>query len=88
MKKYVIFAISFILLFTLFQYLSGLFLTFTYTPNIEDAWNSSVNLSQEVVLKGNQRTLLLPLIIAFLSATIAYFIPGIITKTNKTMTIF
>jgi len=74
MKKYNIFAISFILLFLLFQVLSGMLLTFTYTPDVDDAWNMSANLSQEVIIKSSQSSFLLLLFIAFLSATIAYFI--------------
>jgi len=79
MKKYIVFAISFILLFSLFEFLfqvlSGILSTFMYTPDMEEAWNSSANLSQEVVIKSNHRSFLLTLFIAFLSATIAYFIP-------------
>ncbi|HLR68231.1 hypothetical protein [Virgibacillus alimentarius] len=74
MKRYFIFAISFILLFLLFQVLSGMLLTFTYTPDVDDAWNMSANLSQEVIIKSSQSSFLLLLFIAFLSATIAYFI--------------
>ncbi|GAB3053746.1 hypothetical protein [Virgibacillus ainsalahensis] len=83
MKKYIIFAISFILLFSLFQVLSGMFLTLTYTPDISEAWNRSADLSQEVVIKGSGSSFLLTLSIAFLSATIAYFIPKKITKNNS-----
>ena len=79
MKKYIIFAISFILLFSLFQFLfqvlSGTLLTFMYTPDIEGAWNSSANQSQEAVIKSNHSPFSLTLYFAFLSATIAYFIP-------------
>ncbi|ASK61605.1 hypothetical protein CFK37_05200 [Virgibacillus phasianinus] len=74
MKKYIIFAISFILLFSLFQVLSGMLLTFTYTPDISEAWNLSAN-SQETIIKSSHSSFLLTLFIAFLSATIAYFIP-------------
>lgn len=74
MKKYIIFAVSFILLFFSFQFLSGMFLTLTYTPDIAEAWNLAANLSQEVVIRNNHSPFLLTLFIAFLSATIAYFI--------------
>lgn len=75
MKKYLIFAISFILLFLLFQILSGLFLTIAYTPDIEEAWNMSADAPQKVVIKGSRSPFLITLFIAFLSASIAYFIP-------------
>ncbi|MEC5425756.1 hypothetical protein QGM71_20005 [Virgibacillus sp. C22-A2] len=75
MKKYSIFAISFILLFSIFQVLSGMLLTFMYTPDITEAWNANGNLSQEVVIKSSNSHFLITLFFAFLSATIAYFIP-------------
>lgn len=75
MKKYIIFAISFILLFSLFQVLSGLVLTLTYTPDMEEAWNMSAGLPQESVIKGSSSPFFLTLLLAFLSATIAYVIP-------------
>lgn len=75
MKKYVIFAVSFVLLFSLLQMLSGMVLTYTYTPEIEKAWELSATLPQETVIKGSQHSFLLTFVIAFLSATIAYVIP-------------
>ncbi|MFD2043078.1 hypothetical protein ACFSTA_02010 [Ornithinibacillus salinisoli] len=83
MKKYIIFAISFILLFSLFEILSGMLLTTMYTPDITEAWNTSANLSQEVVIKGGTSNFLLTLFFAFLSATIAYFIPKKIINSIK-----
>ncbi|WP_087973479.1 hypothetical protein [Oceanobacillus rekensis] len=80
MKKYIIFAISFLLLFSLLQVISGLLLTFMYTPDITEAWNTSANLSQEVVIKSGNNHYLLTLVFAFISATIAYFIPNKIVK--------
>ncbi|GEL78456.1 hypothetical protein [Tenuibacillus multivorans] len=85
MKKYFLFAISFILLFSLFQVLSGMFLTYSYTPDIEEAWNYSANLSQEVVIKGSYAPFLLTLLFAFLSATIAYFISKKIMSTKNSI---
>ncbi|KMY31849.1 hypothetical protein ACZ11_06575 [Lysinibacillus xylanilyticus] len=83
MKKYIIFAISFILLFSIFQVLSGMFLTLMYTPNVEEAWNMSGSLSKEVVITSSYSSFLPTLLIAFLSATIAYFIPKKITNNNN-----
>lgn len=82
MKKYMIFAISFILLFSLCQILSGMILTFAYTPDIEEAWNSSASLSQETVIKGSVSPFWPMLLLAFLSASIAYFISNI-TRRNS-----
>lgn len=78
MKKYVIFSISFIILFTLFQILSGLLLTITYTPHF-----LSANLSNQSSLTSSSSPFLLTLFIAFLSATIAYFIPTKIVNKNN-----
>lgn len=86
MKKYIIFAISFILLFSLFQVLSGIFLTVAYTPDIEEAWNMSANSSEQVAMKGSSNSsFVYTLFIAFLSATIAYFIPKKFTKDNNSI---
>jgi len=64
MKKIIVFAISFILLFSAFQILSGYFLTIFYTPNITSAWNQADNLSGNVIIKGG--SFLIPLLFAFL----------------------
>lgn len=80
MKKYLIFAVSFMLLFLVLQVLSGMLLTFTYTPDVEEAWKASTNLSQEVMIKSSHSPLLLTTVIAFLSASIAYFISGKVIK--------
>lgn len=74
MKKYIVFAISFILLFSLFQVISGIILTSIYTPDVTEAWNLTANLSQEVVIKGNHSFFGLIFLVAFLTASIAYFI--------------
>lgn len=81
-KKYFIFAISFVLLFLIFQVLSGMLVTLIDTPNIEEAWNMSGSLPQEVVITGNDSSFLLTLFIALLSAAIAYFISKKSIKNN------
>ncbi len=81
MKKYIIFGISFIILFSAFQILSGYFLTLFYTPDITGAWNQAGNLSSNVVIKGG--SFINPLFFAFLAATIAYFTPKIFVKNNN-----
>ena len=78
MKKYIIFAVGFLVLFSLFQVLSGMlgFLyTAVYTPNVEEAWIRSGSSSQEVIMRGSHSSFLPTLIIAILSALIAYFVP-------------
>ncbi|MFU0792035.1 MAG: Integral membrane protein [Virgibacillus proomii] len=72
MKKIIIFSISFILLFLLFQVSAGLLLTLIYAPDITETWNINANLSQTVVLKSS--SFLIPLLFTLLSALIAYFI--------------
>lgn len=83
MKKYITFAVSFILLFTLFQVLSGILLTLTYTPNMEEAWNMNAILTHETIIKSSHNPILLTFITAFLSASIAYFISEKIKNTNN-----
>lgn len=78
MKKYIIFAISFVFLFIVFQILSGYFLTLFYTPDITEAWNQAGNLPSSVVIKGSSS--FIPLFFAFLAATLAYFTPKIFVK--------
>ena len=78
MKKYIIFAISFIVLFTAFQMVSGYFLTLFYTPDITEAWNQAGNLSNSIVIKDSFP--FISLFFAFLAATLAYFTPKIFVK--------
>jgi len=73
-KKYIIFVVSFLLVFSLIQVLSGILLTYTYTPDMMEAWNLSPDLAQEVVIKGSHPSLLFTLLIGLISVTIAYFI--------------
>lgn len=75
MKKYIIFAVSFLVLFVAFQVLAGMFLTVTYTPDVNEAWKMSSSLPQETIIAATHNPFLFSLIIAFLSASIAYFIP-------------
>lgn len=79
MRKYVVFTISFILLFSLLLFsaelLSGMFLTARYVPNISDAWATTGHLSQEVSMFSSG-LFILTLCIAVLSAISAYFTTG------------
>ena len=81
MKKYIIFALSFIVFFVVFQILSGYFLTLFYTPDIMSAWDQAEGSSSNVVIKGGSS--FIPLLIAFLAATIAYFTPRMFIKNNS-----
>lgn len=78
MKKYIVFAVSFILLFSLFilsaQVLSGMFLTPTYVPDINEAWNASAVLPQQTEIFSSSNPFSLTLLLALLSSTFAYFI--------------
>jgi len=78
MKNYVIFAISFIVLFLFFQMFSGYILTIFYTPDVSNVWNQVENLSTITTLEGTSS--FLPLLFAFLAATIAYFVPKLFIK--------
>ena len=73
MKKYIIFAVSFLCAYTLLQILSGMLLTVTYTPNITEAWNESGTLAQETIIGSSSSSVLISLVIALLAASIAYF---------------
>ncbi|MEK3886576.1 hypothetical protein [Bacillus sp. FSL K6-3431] len=83
MKKYIIFTTSFLLLFSLFQLFSGLFLTLTYIPDIAGVWHSNTNLTQEVVFGENFFSLFSTFIFAILSAIISYFASNKFAKNNK-----
>ncbi|PKR78748.1 hypothetical protein CEY16_03045 [Halalkalibacillus sediminis] len=80
MKKYILFAIIFILLFSITQVLSGVLLTFLYTPDLKEVWNMSDNSPRETVITSSSTSFMLTLFIAFLSATISYFITNKITN--------
>lgn len=78
MKKHIIFLVFFILLFSLVtlsaQLVSGLFLTSTYIPDLNEAWKSSEILPKEVEIYSVGRSVLFNLISVTLSAIVAYLI--------------
>lgn len=78
MKKYAIFILSFLLLFTLLHISAGLLLTATYTPDPTNARELSLPLTQEVTF-GDQSQIP-TLLIATVAATLAYLVP---TKWGK-----
>ncbi|MFD2212304.1 hypothetical protein [Metabacillus endolithicus] len=78
MKKYVVFILNFILLYIVFQILSGLLLTALYSPNFSSINN---NMSQEVAFG---ETSIIPFLGTILVATLAYFLSQkIVTSNNK-----
>lgn len=76
MKKIIVFTVSFVFLFSLLVFsaelLSGLFHTSRYTPDVSAAWNASTSLPQKVEMFGSGSPFSLTLLIALLSAIIAY----------------
>lgn len=81
MKKFIIFIGSFIVLLTVFQIATGLFLTATYQPGVEEAWNKSAGLSSEVTMIGSSAAP--SIIIAILAAAVAYLIPEGLRKIKQ-----
>ncbi|MGG3926504.1 hypothetical protein ABET51_10955 [Metabacillus fastidiosus] len=77
MKKYLIFIISFVLLYVVFQISSGLLLTAFYTPNfyVLESVSSQNEMSGE--------TISIPLLATLIIATLAYFLSQKIFKTSK-----
>ena len=79
LKKFSVFIISFVTLFTAFQIVSGWILTAFYTPNFTSVTNE---LSQEVSFRSASNTL--PL--ALLTAIVAYFLSQKKFRISKTKT--
>lgn len=73
MKKYLLFILSFLFIFSFLQISTGLLLTATYTPDVSNAWNLSQPLSQEVTFGAPSQ--IPTLLIATLAATFAYLVP-------------
>ncbi|MFJ7977937.1 hypothetical protein ACIQZI_20005 [Peribacillus sp. NPDC096379] len=76
MKKYLVFIISFAIIYTVFQIASGLILTASYTP---DYSSIEGNLSQTLVFG----TTSIPLLVVLLTATLAYFLSQKKFRTSK-----
>ncbi len=76
MKKFIIFAISFMFFYTLLffssELLSGIFLTSKYVPDMSEAWGSSTVLPQKIEMFSNSSLFSISLLIALLSASVAY----------------
>ncbi len=67
LKNFSVFIISFVILFIVFQIVSGLVLTAIYTPNFNSV---ATELSREVSFGSA----LNPLLLAILTATVAYYL--------------
>lgn len=67
LKRYLVFLISFVIIYMVFQIVSGLILTASYTPDFSSIEG---NLSQEVVFG----TTSIPLLLILFIATLAYFL--------------
>ncbi|WP_439649627.1 hypothetical protein [Gracilibacillus salinarum] len=76
MKKYVVFILSFGLLYSIFQIVSGLLLTASFTPDFSSL---SSKLSQETVFG---QTSIMPFVAVLLVATFAYFLSQRIVKSS------
>lgn len=79
MKKFSVFIISFIILFLAFQILSGLILTAFYTPNPPSIAN---DLNREISFGSASN----PLLLALLTATVAYSLSQKIFRVSNTQT--
>jgi quinol-cytochrome oxidoreductase complex cytochrome b subunit len=77
LKKYIVFILSFVLLYIVIQIISGWLLTALYTPDLTSINNS---VSQEVVF-GQTSTI--PLMATLLVATLAYFLSQRLFTTSK-----
>lgn len=78
MKKYVVFILSFALLYVVGQVLSGLLLTALYTPDLSSV---NGNVGQEVEFG---QISIIPFLITLLVATLAYFFSQrLFTSKNK-----
>ncbi|KXH80851.1 hypothetical protein [Sporosarcina sp. HYO08] len=77
MKKYLVFIVSFAVLYAGLQLVSGALLTFFYTPDFTTA---SGAVSQEVAFgKGSS----MPMIFLFIAATAAYILSNVLGKNAK-----
>ncbi|WP_397539006.1 hypothetical protein [Rummeliibacillus pycnus] len=81
MKNFIVFIISFVVLFTVTQFLSGMLLTTLYTPNLSEAWMTSGHLPKAISF-GNS-TFIPTLILAMFSVIVAYFMPQLFKRFSK-----
>lgn len=87
MKNYIVFAVSFLILFTIFQFISGAVQTMMYQPNMNDAWGNwghHMHGHYSNRINIGVRPPLIPIyLVAFISASIAYFISNKFPKQDN-----
>ncbi|MFJ8261172.1 hypothetical protein ACIQ4I_04305 [Rummeliibacillus sp. NPDC094406] len=81
MKNFIVFIISFVVLFTVTQILSGMLLTTLYTPDLSESWMISEHLPKSISF-GNS-TFMPSLILAMFSVIVAYFMPRLFKRISK-----
>lgn len=74
MKKFLLFMISFALLFLVLQTASGMVITTMYPAGTGDAWSQSALLPQETMVSGSILTPVITLFTGLIAAAAAYFI--------------
>lgn len=77
MKKFLLFMISFTLVFLILQTASGMIITTIYPVSVGDAWSQSASLPQETMVSGSILTSVITLFIVLISAAAAYFVQKI-----------
>jgi quinol-cytochrome oxidoreductase complex cytochrome b subunit len=80
MKKFLIFLVSFIVIYFALQIGSGLVLTALYSPDIKGAWETNFPLSNEVAFGGGGGFAYLGIIIVLIAGGAAYFISKVVKK--------
>lgn len=80
MKNFIIVILSFAVVFTALQVLSGMFLTWIYTPDLSSAWQNA-EASHQIGF-GNS-SIIPTLISGILAVSIAYFMPSLFRKLFK-----
>ncbi|MBY0098434.1 hypothetical protein [Mesobacillus maritimus] len=78
MRSYLLFFISFLALYFIIQFVSGLILTATYKPKFSETGGSSVHLSNEVALGGSLGVPFIALVI--LATLMAWLVVRMVRK--------
>ena len=74
LKNFLLFIISFVLLFVILQTASGMIITALSPAAVGDAWSQSAVLPQETTVSGSIFTPVLTLLTGLIAAAAAYFI--------------
>ncbi|PEK98333.1 hypothetical protein [Bacillus sp. AFS017336] len=78
MKKYLLFVLSFILLFGVINVFSGMLQTVFYQPDFSNLWNNVEQLHNEVIFVKSSSTP--TIIVTLISATIAFYLQSRLSK--------